>query len=148
MTLLPAFHVTSGFQLNACPVRLAQAHAIVARKGQLSNREDRGRLKRFIGGRERIGVQIPITRLFYEVGHRHEGVSIFPSILHLGTQCTDLLSDLPMIFACGTFAVCGFDEPFCEQGQDRLEHPLARCLGTQDATGGFHFVAFLATSMP
>src|SRR5260370_3124202 len=81
------------------------------------------------------------------MGHRNEGVGIFPRLLQLGAQRPDLFFDLPMIFACFPLAFCWTDQPFREQRQNGVEDLLATGLRPQDSARLFHLAAFLSIAV-
>jgi hypothetical protein len=109
--------------------------------------QDRSGLKLFIGRGERFGLQVPITRLLNHIGHCHEGVGIFPRVLHLGAQGPNMVFDQPMIFPCFPFLLSGSDQSFGKQRQNGLEDLLAAGLRPQDSAGLFHLAALLPTPM-
>ncbi len=76
----------------------------------MTHREDRHRLKLFVSRRELAGLQEPIAGLLDDIGHRHERIGIFPRIVHLGAQGTNLLLDLLMIFPGGAFSLGWSDQ--------------------------------------
>ena len=93
---------------------------------------------------ERAGVQVLIACLLNEIGHGHEGLGVFPGVLHLRAQGPDLLFDLGMVFAGGPFALGWSDQPLGQQRQDGLKDLFPSGLGAQDAARLFHFAPFLS----
>ncbi len=144
---MPGLTITDVRHLKACPVGLACFHPVVPSKRQMPDRKNGSGLKLFIDGGECVGLQIPIASLFQHVGHRHERIGIFPRVLHLSAQGTDLLFDLHVIFSGGTFALGWSDQTLGEKRQNGLEDLLAAGLGTQDAASRFHFTSLLSITV-
>jgi hypothetical protein len=92
-------------------------------------------------------LQVAIAGLFQHIGHRHERIGIFPRIVHLSAQGTDLLFDLPLIFSGWPFFLGWSDQSLGQQGQNGLEDLLAAGLGTQDAASLFHLTPFLSITV-
>src|SRR5258708_19754166 len=123
--LLAGRDLTDVREVDACSIRLASLHAVVARKRQMPHREDRHRLKLFVSRRELAGLQEPIAGLLDDIGHRHERIGIFPRIVHLGAQGTNLLLDLLMIFPGGALSLGWSADSLPPPRPHRLQHPLA-----------------------
>ncbi len=105
-------HLTHMRSCELCPIGLSSLHAIIPRKGELSVGQDRDGLKLFVAGRERFFLQVPVAGLLDHVGHRHKGVGVFPRIVHLGAQGSDLFFDQSIIFLCFPLPFRWSDQPF------------------------------------
>src|SRR5258708_4735792 len=74
-------------------------------------------------------------------------IGIFPRVLHLGAQDTDLLFDLHVIFAGWSFALGWSDQSLGQQRHNSLENLLAASLCAQHSARLFHFAPFLAIAL-
>src|SRR5260370_40232715 len=118
--LLAGRDITDVRHVDACSIRLASLHAVVARKRQMPHREDRHRLKLFVSRRELAGLQEPVAGLLDDIGHRHERIGIFPRIVHLAEKVTNLLIDLLKTFPVGQLSLRWYDASAQRAWDNRL----------------------------
>lgn len=75
-------------------IGLSFFQAIIAGKGELTNRQNRNWLEVFIGLRPSVVFEEVVTGLFKDIGHGHVGVRVIEGL----TQSGHLFLDQPVIF--------------------------------------------------
>ena len=115
--------------------------AIIAGKGELTNRQNRNWLEVFIGLRPGFVFEEVVTGVFNDIGHGHGGVWVIEG----RTQSGNLFLDQPVIFVRFSFSLSRLDQLSGEQREDGLKDLFARGLRSQNPPRLFHLTALLAT---